>query len=108
MFKIVFSKVNGKVTGKETMIHGNCRRSDRNAEAVITIFKNSQNKLETLIHELVHSYLFNKAKSGYRSRFVDQINNDEIIVDGVALHIVKGLKSINKEDLQKCLRELNN
>lgn len=71
---------------------------DRNYFSEIMIYKNSPDKLKTLIHELIHNFLFEKSKQGYKSRILDKINNDETFVDGLAIEIAYVIRE-NKSEL---------
>jgi len=71
--------------------YGKCRAEDRNYSSYIKIFQNSPDHNKTLIHELIHDFLFKKIKKGYKARQLSQINDDENIIDGLAIHIKEGL-----------------
>ena len=100
MYKIKFLKEE-KLTKKGTKItKGECQPQNRNHPGEIRIYSGHNDKLRTLVHEVIHCYLFEKSKKGYKSRLIDQLNDDESFVDGLAVEISKVIKN-NKKELQK-------
>ena len=93
-YKIIFSKNQNK------KCNGVCQKGDRNSDREIIIYKNAPDKLKTLIHELIHDFLFEKSKQGYKSRVLNKINDDEVFVDSLATQIAKGISSVNKDKLK--------
>ena len=89
MYKIKFSK---KINKK---YYGTCKMKDRNENGEIIIYKDSPDKLKTLIHELIHCFLFEKSKQGYKSRILNKLNDDEKFVEGLAIQIKEGIDSYN-------------
>ncbi len=73
--------------------YGDYRYKNRNHTARIRVFNNAPDKLKTLIHELIHSFLSDKMNSGYKSRILKQLNDDNSFVDGLAVRINDGIIS---------------
>lgn len=92
MVKVVFSDEMHK------KYNGTCRKRDRNESSEIIIYKDAPNKLKTFIHELIHNFLFEKSKQGYKSRILDKINDDEVFIDGLAVKISSAIRE-NKKSL---------
>lgn len=92
MVKVIFSdEVDKKAFGY-------CTMGDRNHSPKIIVYKDSPDKLKVFIHELIHNFLFEKSKQGYKSRLLDKINDDEIFVDGLAVDIASAIRE-NKGEL---------
>jgi len=83
--KITFEKKKGK------KYSGDCVLGDRNYKDEIIIYKDAPDKLKTLIHELIHNFLHTIGRSGYKSRIMEQLNNDEKFVNGLAVRIKEGI-----------------
>ena len=90
--KIIFAE------NKNKRVFGTCRREDRNYHGEIIIYKNCENVEKTLIHELIHSFLFERIRNGdINSRILNNLNNSEKFVDGLAIKIAEGLKIASPE-----------
>ena len=94
MVKVIFSDEENRD------FNGTCQHRDRNHSSKIIIYKDSPDKLKTLIHELIHNFLFEKSEQGYKSRILDKINDDEIFVDGLAVDIASAIRE-NKDKVIK-------
>jgi len=71
--------------------YGACIKGDRNQPDEIKVYKDSPDKLKTLIHELIHDFLYKRSSAGHKSRIMDKLNDDEGFVDGLAIRIKEGL-----------------
>ena len=76
---------------------GECKRRTKGNKGEIKIYSGHDDKLRTLVHEIIHNYLFEKSRKGYFKRFIDKLNYDENFVDGLAINISKAIKENEKK-----------
>lgn len=69
---------------------GICSKGNRNSYAEIIVYKNSNDKLRTLIHEVLHHCLFALEQKGYRQARI--INNSESSVEFIAENLTKAIR----------------
>ena len=87
-----------ELSNKKSKYNGECASSDRTRSGKITIYKNAENPLETLIHETIHSFLIEEKKKSAYSRVLHKLNNNEPFIERLTNTILNSLNEFNKQN----------
>lgn len=85
---------------KHKKYYGTYTHRDRNFPNEIIVYADAQDKIKTLIHELIHHSLFEQSKGS--NILAQKLNKNERIIDNLALDIKRGLIEVGviKEEIK--------